>query len=104
MARKYRPIRPPAAAAGARYRMGMPIYVYETVPQAAGEAAERFELRQSMSDAPLTQHPESGAPVRRVLSGGLVTFTQGSGGSEASCGMPMPRGMGGCGASACCMN
>lgn len=104
MARKYRPVRPPAAAAGARYRMGMPIYVYETVPQVAGEAAERFELRQSMSDAPLTQHPESGAPVRRVLSGGLVTFTQGSGGSEASCGMPMPRGMGGCGASACCMN
>jgi predicted nucleic acid-binding Zn ribbon protein len=82
----------------------VPIYVYETVPQVAGEAAERFELRQPMSDAPLTQHPESGAPVRRVLSGGLVTFTQGTGGGEAACGMPMPKGMGGCGAGSCCMN
>ena len=82
----------------------MPIYVYETVPQAAGEATERFELRQSMHDAALTEHPHSGAPVRRVLSGGLVTFTQGAGGDSAACGMPSSGPSMGCGAGACCMN
>jgi predicted nucleic acid-binding Zn ribbon protein len=74
----------------------MPIYVYETVPAGPGESPERFELRQSMSDAPLTQHPETGVPVQRVLSGGLVTFT----GSAASAGAA-PSG-GGCGAAQCC--
>lgn len=82
----------------------MPIYVYETVPAAAGEASERFELRQSMHEAPLTEHPDTRVPVRRVLSGGLVTFTQGTSGGDAACGMPMPKGMGGCGAGSCCMN
>ncbi len=79
----------------------MPIYVYETVPTAAGEAPSRFEVRQSMQDAPLTQHPETGAPVRRVLSGGLVTFTQGQAGDR--CAVPSGAPAGGCGASSCCM-
>jgi predicted nucleic acid-binding Zn ribbon protein len=74
----------------------MPTYVYETVPTAPGDVPERFELRQSMSDAPLTRHPETGAPVHRVLSGGLVTFT----GSAAPAGAA-PMG-GGCGAAQCC--
>lgn len=82
----------------------MPIYVYETVPQVAGESTERFELRQSMHDAALTEHPQSGAPVRRVLSGGLVTFTQGAGGDTTSCGMPSGAPSMGCGAGSCCMN
>ncbi|MCE2901659.1 MAG: FmdB family zinc ribbon protein [Gemmatimonas sp.] len=75
----------------------MPIYVYETVPAAAGEASERFELRQSMHEAPLTEHPDTRVPVRRVLSGGLVTFTQGAAADRGA----MPAR--GCGASACCM-
>jgi|APMI01.1.fsa_nt_gi predicted nucleic acid-binding Zn ribbon protein len=80
----------------------MPIYVYETVPTTAGEAPERFEVRQSMSEAPLTAHPDHGAPVRRVLSGGLVTFTNSA--SSDRCGAPasgLPTM--GCGASQCCM-
>lgn len=48
----------------------MATYVYETIPQQPGEAAERFEFVQSMKDAPLTRHPEDGRPVRRVISGG----------------------------------
>ena len=40
----------------------MPIYVYETVT-----SGERFECHQSMNDDPLTRHPESGEPVRRVI-------------------------------------
>lgn len=81
----------------------MPIYVYETVPTTAGELPERFELRQSMQEAPLTTHPEKGVPVRRVLSGGLVTFTHGTSGDrcQAPAGGALPTM--GCGASACCM-
>lgn len=44
----------------------MPIYVYETV-LLDGSGGEQFEVLQSMSDAALTQHPESGEPVRRVF-------------------------------------
>ena len=80
----------------------MPIYVYETIPAAPDVAPERFELRQSMADVPLTQHPESGVPVRRVLSGGLVTFTHGQSGDM--CGVPSRAPSGGCGSGNCCMN
>ena len=48
----------------------MPTYIYETIPQTGEDQPKRFELRQSMSDKPLTQHPESGLPVRRVIIGG----------------------------------
>jgi predicted nucleic acid-binding Zn ribbon protein len=49
----------------------MATYVYETVPRHAGEAPERFEVVQSMNDAPLVSHPETGRPVRRVIMGGF---------------------------------
>jgi predicted nucleic acid-binding Zn ribbon protein len=48
----------------------MPTYLYETLP-GPGATAERFELRQSMDEPPLETHPETGVPVRRVISGGL---------------------------------
>ena len=45
----------------------MPLYVYEVVlPDGSG--GEQFEVLQKMADAPLTAHPETGAPVRRVLA------------------------------------
>jgi hypothetical protein len=44
----------------------MPMYVYEFV-EADGSGGEQFELFQKMSDAALTAHPETGAPVRRVF-------------------------------------
>lgn len=44
----------------------MPLYVYEVVlPDGTG--GERFEVLQSMSEAPLTVHPETGEPVHRVF-------------------------------------
>lgn len=43
----------------------MPIYVYEVI-EPEGGGGERFEIQQSMSAAPLTAHPVSGAPVRRI--------------------------------------
>lgn len=77
----------------------MPTYVYETIP-APGELPERFEVRQSMSEAPLAMHPERDIPVRRVLSGGLVTFMQGASGD--SCAAPAGLPTMGCGAGNCC--
>ena len=47
----------------------MPTYVYETTNPKT--PVRRFEVRQSMKDAPLTTDPETGEPVRRVISGGL---------------------------------
>lgn len=44
----------------------MPIYVYELI-QPDGTGGERFEIQQSMKDEALTQHPETGEPVRRVF-------------------------------------
>lgn len=48
----------------------MTTYVYETIPQKPGEKPRHFEIKQKMSDMPLTRHPDSGAPVRRVILGG----------------------------------
>ena len=49
----------------------MTTYVYETIPKNPGAEPRRFEVRQSMQDAPLTKHPETGVPVRRVITGGF---------------------------------
>jgi len=49
----------------------MPTYVYETVPRDSARQPVRFELDQRMSELALTKHPETGEPVRRVISGGL---------------------------------
>lgn len=79
----------------------MPTYIYETIPQKAGQKSKRFEIRQSMHDAPLTQHPETGEPVQRVIAGGIGLIT-----SHAS---PPPRegccgGQGGEGCHCMCQN
>jgi len=44
----------------------MPTYIYETVEP----PHLQFEVKQSMKDDPLAVHPQTGAPVRRVISGG----------------------------------
>ncbi len=54
----------------------MTTYVYETIPQKPGTKPERFEVKQSMKDAPLTRHPETGEPVRRVIAGGFGFIAQ----------------------------
>ena len=46
------------------------IYLYESIPSAEGESSRLFELPQSPEDAPLTRHPETGEPIRRVILGG----------------------------------
>jgi hypothetical protein len=53
----------------------MATYVYETIPAHASEAPRRYEIQQSMKDAPLTRHPVTGESVRRVISGGYGIMT-----------------------------
>ena len=45
----------------------MALYVYQVV-ESDGSDGEVFEIMQRMSDAPLTVHPESGKPVRRLIA------------------------------------
>ena len=44
----------------------MPIYVYETI-RADGSPGTTFEIIQRITDSSLTVHPETGAPIRRVI-------------------------------------
>lgn len=86
----------------------MPVYEYEIVGP-DGNARGIYEVEQKMSEPALTRHPETGEPLRRILSS---TFAHGSadsdGGGCASgacevgggCGM----GGGGCGGGACGWN
>jgi predicted nucleic acid-binding Zn ribbon protein len=61
----------------------MPTYVYAVVTPdgtADGRLSDYFEVVQKMSDPPLTQHPETGAPVRRVPQAPMVggQYSEGS--------------------------
>ena len=49
----------------------MPIYVYDVI-EADGSSGERLEIFQKMADPPLTAHPESGKPVRRVITAAFL--------------------------------
>ena len=49
----------------------MPIYVYEEIRE-DGSAGEQFEIHQSMADEPLSKHPRTGVPVRRVLQAPFI--------------------------------
>ncbi|MDP0491844.1 MAG: zinc ribbon domain-containing protein [Verrucomicrobiota bacterium JB023] len=59
-------------------------YVYETIPSNPGEEPEQFEWRQSIHEPTLESHPETGVPVRRIISGGLG-FSSGGKSSSGSC-------------------
>ncbi|MBL9202446.1 MAG: hypothetical protein JNL39_18190 [Opitutaceae bacterium] len=50
-------------------------YLYETLPR-AGKPARRFEIRQSIKDAPLQKHPETGEAIRRCIVLGPDPFVR----------------------------
>ena len=77
----------------------MATYLYETIPGKPGEEPVTFEIQQSMKDAPLTKHPETGVPVRRVITGGFGFVSKG--GSAPSLQQP-PSSGGGCGSGCGC--
>lgn len=65
----------------------MTTYVYEPIHQKNGEKPRYFEIKQSMNDAPLSRHPETGEAIRRVVLGGFGMLNSKSGGdSGSSCG------------------
>lgn len=66
----------------------MTTYVYETIPPKSGAKPRYFEFKQNMNDAPLTKHPETGEPIRRVVLGGfgVLSSKPSSGNSGSSCG------------------
>jgi predicted nucleic acid-binding Zn ribbon protein len=45
----------------------MPTYVYEILDSRGQPTGRTFEHVQSMKDAALTKHPETGQPVRRAI-------------------------------------
>jgi len=45
----------------------MPTYVYQVI-KPDGTEGETFEIVQKMSEAALTKHPETGEPVKRVIT------------------------------------
>ncbi len=64
----------------------MTTYVYQTIPQVPGEEPRSFEIKQSIHDAPLTVHPETGEAVRRVILGGLGLLRSGKAATPPSTG------------------
>ncbi len=60
----------------------MPTYIYETIPEKKGGKARVYEIKQSIKDAALTKHPETGEPIERIISGGIGYLKSSSGGSS----------------------
>jgi len=56
----------------------MATYTYETIPAKKGERPRQFEVVQSMTEPALTHDPESGLPVRRVITGGSGNIMRGT--------------------------
>ncbi len=70
----------------------MPTYVYETIPRKRGEKPKIYELQQRMAEEPLTTHPRTGEPIRRVILGTFGILSSGRSGERDS----------GCGPGCCC--
>lgn len=62
----------------------MATYLYETTDET--KPPRQFEFQQSMRDEPLTRHPETGEPIRRVISGGYGYMSKGSVGAQPTTG------------------
>ena len=75
----------------------MATYLYETIPANEGEQPETFEFQQSMKDEPLRHHPETGVPVRRIITGGFGFVSKGS-----LAPAPQRPSSGGCGSGCGC--
>ena len=78
----------------------MATYLYETIPSKQGEEPQTFEVQQSMKDAPLTAHPQTGVAVRRVITGGFGFVSKG--GSTPAPAPQRPSSGGGCGSGCGC--
>lgn len=75
----------------------MTTYVYETIPAQAGRKPRYFEIKQGMNEPPLTEHPETGESIRRVVLGGFGVLSSGKSGGHAP-----SSGSSGCGPGCGC--
>jgi predicted nucleic acid-binding Zn ribbon protein len=75
----------------------MPTYVYETIPAKKGRTPKQYEFKQSIKDAAFTKHPETGEPIKRIVTGGIGVLTSSSSGGPAHAHRPSC----GCGAGGC---
>jgi predicted nucleic acid-binding Zn ribbon protein len=67
-------------------------YIYETIPEKKGDSVRRYEIKQSMKDAALAKHPETGEGIRRVVVGGYGILKSGDSAPRAAA----PSGGHGC--------
>lgn len=70
----------------------MPTYVYETIPADGKTSPRRFELVQRMTDEPLRVDPDTGEPVRRVVTGGIGLMTKDTADYDSACSAPSASG------------
>lgn len=70
----------------------MTTYVYETIPTHSDAQPKLYEIQQSMDEAPLIQHPETGEVIRRVVLGGYGVLKKLENSPSSNC----------CGDSGCC--
>ncbi len=64
----------------------MPTYAYETIPKDSTEEPVRYEIKQRITEDALIKHPETGQPIRRIITGGaLISSSKGESPSEGSC-------------------
>lgn len=76
---------------------GSMVYEYEILGP-DGTARGILEVEQKMSDPPLARHPETGEPLRRVLSATFGRVSNDSGCADGSCAAPS---YGGCAGGVC---
>jgi predicted nucleic acid-binding Zn ribbon protein len=62
----------------------MPTYIYETIPESCCADSKHYEINQCETDAPLTRHPETNEPIKRVLLGGKELIKKADGDSCCS--------------------
>jgi putative FmdB family regulatory protein len=76
----------------------MPAYEYK-----CAECSHHFERRQKMSDLPISECPECGGQVKRLISGGAGAISKGSAHSMPDSGPACGLGGGCCGeGGGCC--
>lgn len=46
----------------------MPLYLYEFIEEESASEPRRFERLEPMGSTPLTHHPETGEPVKRIIA------------------------------------